>query len=204
MGAEDSVTRWIEGVKTGDDDAAQALWDRYFQRMVGLARKQLGSVPRRMADEEDVALSAFASFCRAAQRGRFPSLKDRDSLWRLLMSITARKSIDQRRYHASQVHGGGKIKGESAFAGVSEEGDEPGIAQVIGDSPTPEFAAMLAEEFERRLDALKENEHCATVACLKMEGYTHQEIADKLDCSISTVERCVRLIRKKWSRELER
>ena len=59
-----SVTRWIGQLQTGDPAAAQLLWDRYFRRMVGLARKKLEGAKRGAADEEDVALSAFDSFCR--------------------------------------------------------------------------------------------------------------------------------------------
>ena len=47
--------------------------------------------PRRASDEEDVALSAFQSFYQGIARGRFPQLEDRDNLWRLLITITARK-----------------------------------------------------------------------------------------------------------------
>ena len=56
MTPEGSVTRWIEQLKTGDPLAAQKLWERYFQRLVGLARKKLLDAPRQAADEEDVAL----------------------------------------------------------------------------------------------------------------------------------------------------
>ena len=69
MRADASVTQWIGRLKAGDPDAAQKLWERYFRRLVGLARKKLRAAPRRAADEEDVALSAFDSFCRAAGQG---------------------------------------------------------------------------------------------------------------------------------------
>src|SRR5262245_60587 len=102
-----SVTQWIDRLKAGDPDAAQKLWERYFRRLVGLARKKLRSAPRRAADEEDVALSAFDSFCRNAEQGRFPQLLDRDSLWRLLVVFTARKSAHLRRDEGRQKRGGG-------------------------------------------------------------------------------------------------
>jgi DNA-directed RNA polymerase specialized sigma24 family protein len=57
MRPEASVTQWLDRLKAGDPDAAQKLWERYFGRLVGLARKKLRAVPRRAADEEDVALS---------------------------------------------------------------------------------------------------------------------------------------------------
>ena len=66
------MTRWISALKQGDQAAASGLWASYFRRLVGLARARLRDVPRRIADEEDVALSAFDSFCRRAQDGPFP------------------------------------------------------------------------------------------------------------------------------------
>ena len=91
MSSEGSVTGWIDRLKGGDPAAAQRLWQSYFRRLVGLARHKLQGAPRRAADEEDVALSAFDSFCRGAEQGRFPQLHDRDNLWRLLVCITDRK-----------------------------------------------------------------------------------------------------------------
>src|SRR5262249_10517796 len=106
MSADGSVTRWLGQLRTGDPAAAQQLWERYFRRLVGLARKKLQGTPRRAADEEDVALSAFDSFCRNAERGRFPRLADRDSLWRLLMLMTARKAAHLLRDQGRQKRGG--------------------------------------------------------------------------------------------------
>jgi hypothetical protein len=87
-----SVTQLIMGVKTGDEEAVRALLGRYFHRLVGLARKRMQGTPRVATDEEDVALHAFDSFCRAAEQQRFPDLNDRNSLWRLLATITFRKA----------------------------------------------------------------------------------------------------------------
>jgi hypothetical protein len=88
-----SVTRWIANLKNGEDSAPQRLWERYFARMVELARTRLRAGGRKdvASDEEAAALSAFDSFCEGVARGRFPQLSDRDDLWRLLVVITARK-----------------------------------------------------------------------------------------------------------------
>ena len=94
MRPEASVTQWIERLKAGDPGAAQKLWERYFRRLVGLARQKLRAAPRRAADEEDVALSAFDSFCRGAGQDCFPRLHDRLDLWQLLVLLTARKASD--------------------------------------------------------------------------------------------------------------
>ena len=99
---EGSITAWLAQLADGDRQAAEQLWRRYFHRLVGLARNKLRGAPRRVADEEDVALSAFDSFLRGAEQGRFPDLADREGLWALLQTITARKAFhlvrDQQRH----------------------------------------------------------------------------------------------------------
>jgi hypothetical protein len=96
-----SVTIWLNQLKV-DPAAAKPLWDRYFTRLVGLARARLRAVPRGAADEEDVALSAFDSFCKAAAEGRFPRLDDRDDLWQVLFVLTTRKAIGLVRHVTRQ------------------------------------------------------------------------------------------------------
>jgi hypothetical protein len=83
---------------------------------VPLARAKLQGLPRRAADAEDVALSAFASFCRGAEAGRFPQLAGGDDLWPLLVVITARKALKCLEREHCQKRGGGKVRGESAWA----------------------------------------------------------------------------------------
>src|SRR5689334_15784627 len=56
----DSVTHLIGRARAGDEGAAQKLCDLYFERLAGLARKQLPRGERRVADEEDIANIALA------------------------------------------------------------------------------------------------------------------------------------------------
>jgi hypothetical protein len=98
MRPADSVTVWIHQLRAGNPAAAQKLWEGYFHRLVGLARAKLRTLPRRGADEEDVALSAFDSFFQGAAQGRFPRLDDRNDLWQVLFLITERKAIDLIRH----------------------------------------------------------------------------------------------------------
>jgi DNA-directed RNA polymerase specialized sigma24 family protein len=194
MSSEGSVTDWIGRLQAGDQTAAQPLWERYFRRLVGLARRQLQGALRGSADEEDVALSAFASFCRAALEGRFPRLADRDDLWRLLFALTLRKAHDLVRDQCRQKRGG------SALLGPPHNPEEASPEKVLDREPTPEFAAQVAEECQRLLCRLDDAE-LRSVALWKMEGYTNEEIAQKLGRSDRTVERKLRLIRKAWEEE---
>ena len=198
--AEGSVTGWIGDLKNGEPDAAGRLWQRYFAGLVRLARKKLEAVPRAAAveDEEDAALSAFHSLCAGAAAGRFDRLKDRDGLWRLLVVITMRKVCDQIRRQRKLKRGGGRVVAEAALAGLDP--DSPGgFEQFIGREPAPEFVAMLAEEFQARLGSLPD-ESLRQVALWKLEGYSSDEIADRLGCVSRTVERKLDLIRKAWRR----
>ena len=110
-----SVSQWIEGLRAGDEVAAAKLWQRYYRRLVGLACKKLGSAPRRAADEEDVVLSAFQSFCQRVGNNQFPDLRDRHNLWHLIVRITERKAYDQLRAQRRKKRGSGLVAGESAL-----------------------------------------------------------------------------------------
>jgi DNA-directed RNA polymerase specialized sigma24 family protein len=177
MASKGSVTGWLDQLKAGDPLAAQRLWERYFRRLVGLARKKLQGARRGAADEEDVALSAFDSFCRGAEQGRFPRLEDRDNLWRLLMLLTARKAWHLARDEGRPKRGGPATPGADTPASGE---DEPGLGQVLSREPTPEFAAQLAEGYQLLLGRLGDRE-LEAVAVWKLEGYTNAEIAGKLD-----------------------
>src|SRR5262249_1376561 len=125
-----SVTALIERLEAGDHDAAQPLWERYYPRLVRLAPARLRGAPRRVADEQDVALSAFDSFCRGVEQGRFPQLKDRDGLWALLVLITVRKAADLTRYNRRERRGGGQVRGDSALEAHDGERAGGGFAQI--------------------------------------------------------------------------
>jgi DNA-directed RNA polymerase specialized sigma24 family protein len=192
-----SVTRWIAEMKDGQTVAVQPLWGRYFARMVELARVRLRSSRHKDAgsDEEDVALSAFDSLCAGLARGRFPNLADRDDLWRLLVVITTRKVQAQVRRQLRQKRGGGHVRPASDLAGSASDSDDDVLAQAVGAEPTPEFAAMVAEEYRRLLDRL-DDDVLRKVAILRMEGYTSDEIGSQLGCARRTVARQLALIRR--------
>jgi DNA-directed RNA polymerase specialized sigma24 family protein len=193
-----SVTRWIGDLQAGGDSAAQHLWERYFHRLVHLARSRLRATRRAGAveDEEDAALSAFDSFCRGAAAGRFPQLADRDGLWRLLVVMTLRKVMAQAARQAARKRGGGRIVGESAIIG-GDAAEAGGLEQVAGDEPSPELAALVVDEYRRLRDRLV-GEALRQVLDLRLQGYTREEIAERLGCAERTVRRKLELIREAW------
>ena len=188
-----SVTHWIERVKDGTEGAAQQeLWDRYFSRLVALARQQMNDLPPHIRDDENLALSALNTFFVRVQRGCFPQLHDRSDLWALLAKITVRKSIDQRRYIQAQKRGLDRMQGDSVF-----HQNPMGIVE-IRDEPTPDMLAAVNEKCQQLMSALPDD--LRQVAQMKLEGYTHREIAEKLGRVERTVERKLEVIRRTWCR----
>ena len=201
MSADDqgSITFWLRGLQAGDHTAAQPLWERYFDRLVRLARARLRLLRNASAaaDEEDAALSAFESFCLGVDRGRYPDLADRDDLWRLLVVIAARKVLTQSRRDQRQKRGGGFVVAETDLPPAGSREECHLLDQVIGPEPTPEFAAILAEDYRRLIDDLGDDD-LRRVAVWRMEGYTGDEIAARLGCARRTVARRLDLIRATW------
>lgn len=189
----------LSALRRGEDDAARVLWERFFERMVRFARARLGDGDRRDVDEEDVALSAFDSFCRAAREGRCEELDKPDGLWRLLLRMTERKCIDRHRHRTRLKRGGGNVRGESVFGGPGQGG---GIGDVVDLEPTAESEALCAVQLRSRLDGLKP-EH-REVAIARLEGDGIAEIAERLGVAQRTVERRLEYIRAKWAKDLRR
>jgi DNA-directed RNA polymerase specialized sigma24 family protein len=190
MSAEGSISRWLDGLRAGDHQAAAGLWQCYFDRLVAVARGRLRDAPRGAADEEDVALSAFDSLCRGVAAGRFPQLLDRDGLWRLLVVVTARKAARLKRDAGRQKRGGKQTAGDA----------EIDLEQLLDAGPTPAFAAEMAEESQRLLERLGDAE-LRSVALWKLEGYGNEEIAARLGCGLRSVGRKLRVIRALWAEE---
>jgi DNA-directed RNA polymerase specialized sigma24 family protein len=140
-----------------------------------------------------VALSAFDSFCRAAQRGRFTHLDDRNDLWHVLLKITLCNGCVLANHERRASRGAGKVRTISDLADF-------GADSIVGSEPSPELAAQIADEC-RRLMGLLHDESLRAVALWKMEGYTNEEIAAKLGCARFTVDRKLSAIRRIWEPE---
>ena len=197
-----SITIWLRQLKEGDPGAAEPIWNAYFAKLVSVARGRLKSFPRAAADEEDVALSAFRTFCERVDAGAFPQLDDRADLWRVLFVITTRKATGLIRRETAVKRGGGHVVQAGSLDGAGDF-EKGGLEQFGSGEPTPEHAAAMVDECRRLLARLGDGE-LSRLAIWKMEGFTSAEIAVKMGRSIPTVERKLALIRTKWERELPR
>lgn len=183
MPSPGSVTCWLEGLRLGDEAAAQQLWEGYYSRLVGMARKKLRGVRPRGADEEDVALSAFNSLCAGAEKGRFPRLNDRHDLWQVLVMIAARKAANLIRHEMAG-------KRDTAL-----DASVP-LSAIVGSEPSPSLVVQITSDFRQLFEQLDDEKR--RYAMLKMDGLTNPQIAQRTGKSLATVERKLALIRRIW------
>jgi DNA-directed RNA polymerase specialized sigma24 family protein len=196
MSSDFSVTTLLK--RLPDESAARRLYQQFVTQVVEIASKKLGTSPRRMSDGEDVAQTVFAAFFRGVREGRFVDLNDRHDLWQVLFMLTERKAVDARRRHFSLKRGGGRVLGESAFTRLCDSGDlAQGLAAFPAPEPDAQFALAAAENVQRLLALLPDDE-LRRICVWKMEGFTNQQIAEKVGRVTRTVENKLRLIRKCW------
>jgi RNA polymerase sigma factor (sigma-70 family) len=197
----DSISEWLRRLKGGEVAAAQNLWDRYSEELLRVAKQRLGTSPRGIGDEEDVALSVFGSIFRGAAEGRFDHISTRDELWWLLLTITKRKTVDHiRRESAQKRHHHPDQSGQPPRA-IRPDSAQISLNDLVSSSPTPDFLVALEEQYLRLLDKLR-NDQLREIVVLRIEGYTVAEIAQKMNIGLRAVERKLQLIRAKWKREL--
>jgi len=195
MSSDDSVSVWIAQLRRGDRTVVQRLWQRYYHRVVHLARKQLSGQARPAADEEDAAQSALHSFFERAEKDQFAQLVDRNDLWQILAVVTRRKVINLKKREGALKRPGGHPVEDGSMA-------EQMFAGLPGREPDPEVLAHANEEY-RRLLARLGSQQLEDIALWKMEGYTNHEIAISIGRSTATVERKLALIRDRWKDEVD-
>ena len=180
-----STDTWIGRLKAGDSGAAERLWRHYHRQLVKVACQRLNGSAKIVADEEDVVVSAFNSFFRALRENRTPRLQSDDEIWRLLVTLTARKAIKQIRYESRYKRQGNRQQ---------YDGEVPTVDDILSTEPSAEFVVAVAEEYRKLNDHLVDDE-MRLIALRKMEGYSSAEIAQELNTNLRTVQRRIAVIR---------
>lgn len=195
------MTGWLRRIGQGDQDAALQLWRRYAAPLERLARSRYSGALNAVANEEDLVQSVFHALWTGAAEGQWDTVQNRDELWWLLLAITRNKAVKRRTYNARLKRSDvpRSLSGQDTHShDLSTSQDAQNIA---GDSPPPELILMLQEEQERLLASLRDDV-LRSIAVWKLDGYTHEEIAGKLNVTPRTVVRKLNLIRETWSEEL--
>lgn len=192
-----TLTGFFLRLQAGEQSAARGLWEHFCPRLTGLAQRVFRERPDRFPEAEEAALSAFASFCTAAQQGRIDGDVDRASLWRLLKTFTVRKVAGQIERDATARRGGGRVVPESVWAGNTDNAG--GLDAAFGNIPSQDFD-LNCEELLARLG----EPELKTIALAKLMGYTNRDLAQRFDCTERRIERKLHAIRLVWESEIPR
>ena len=165
------VTQLFADLESNRSAAQQAVFDEYYQRMLGLVKKNIRGRLSRRLDASDVAMSAFRSFFRHAKDGDF-NCEKRPQLWKLLATITINKLRNRVRYH------------KAARRSISEEVDEAS-PQLI--EPAAQDLAIVNEEIEQTFAKLKP--YHREIAERIFAGQPYSLIAAETQRSTRTVSR---------------
>ena len=185
---DDEWQQLIEGVRAGDERACQQFWDQYSPLIDRVAGRHLSPAVRRRVGPETVVLSACRTFFRRAQQGEF-QLTDAGSLWRLLCAITVNKVREKTRFHLRQKRG------------LQAEGPPGDELELPAHEPTPAEIVEFDEQLQQLFSRFDEDER--RTLDLKLQQYTHDEIAQRLGCSERTVRRMVKRIGEHLRRMLD-
>lgn len=179
----DLMARW----QSGDQAAAQELFQRYAQRLRALAQSRLSGRLAGRIDPEDVVQSAYRSFFTGARDDRY-ALRRSGDLWRLLAAITLHKL-----HHQVEHHKAGKR------AASRERRSLPAWASVPDREPTPAEAMALADTLEQVFRDLGPLQRRMTE--LRLQGWAIEEIADDVQRSERTVRRVLEQVKDRLRQE---
>lgn len=180
-----TFTNFATRLLAREDAAASELLERYSQRIIRIAGRQLGGRLAAKVDPEDVLQSVLRTFYRRLGAGEV-ELRDWASLSGLLSLLTLRKCQRQAERFATA---GRDLKRE-----VSLSAGATGSAIVIPDrEPTPDEVATFTELVEKMLDRSTERDR--RITGLLFAGNAVEDIAAEVGCSRRTVYRTIAWIR---------
>lgn len=191
-----SSVRWLlDGLRANDSQAHCAAWNRYFAELARLARRRLerAGAERRIADEDDIVVSVFDSLFERMKGGQFGQISDELGLWKLLLTLTQRKVLNQGRMQRAQKRGGAQVRGDSVFA-ATPGAPRTGLDQVAFVEPTNAEADAFIASIRECLEGV--DGELSQIGELRLCGFTNEEIAARLCCSLATVERRLKLLRR--------
>ncbi len=175
----------VRQIQQGSDQAATLLYEKYAVRLKKLADRQMSTEVRRVNEPEDIVQSAFRSLFRGVNSGCFDAPEGR-SLWSLLTVIAihkvCRKATRDRNVSAVSLNG--------------ENSDAPEVFDFPDGLSPEQFEASLREAIE----GLRPGEQ--SIVQLRVQGFTVEEISDRLQMSCRTIERTLQRIREKLADEL--
>ena len=179
----------------GDPTAAEAIFARYANRLLALARSRLSPKLARRVDADDVVQSTYRSFFVRARGGEFVAGRDGD-LWALLATITLHKLGRQSQRH------------QAAKRSLQREVSVPcgaidSLANLADREPSPADVVAAVEELHWLMSQFDPIQRKALQ--LRLQELTTEEIATTIGRSERTIRRWLlearELLAARWTRQ---
>ena len=170
-------------LRTGDEKAAQQVFDTYVGNLLQLARKRISQRLARRVDPEDIVQSVFRTFFRRVKEGQL-LIAEEDDLGKLLTRITVRKALRQAARHTA------------AKRDCMREGDADAplaLAELPAGEPSPEIVVAFLDLLEHFFAALRPQDR--QILEMRLDNYGTLEIARILGTSDRHVRRVLEHIR---------
>jgi hypothetical protein len=179
-----------------DPAYVEQLWSEFYPRMKLAVIGRVRAIQRPVANESEIALSAFNSFIEHAREGKFPNLADQDDMWRLVKRFAIRKTNDTRKILRAQKRGGGDvIVGQSDFS--DESGIYRGINAAADKQTDPSTSIEVADLLNTMLQRLPDDQH-RDIILLKLQGASIATIAECMETSTRSIQRILKKIEENW------
>jgi RNA polymerase sigma-70 factor (ECF subfamily) len=175
----------IRRLRSGDDEAAREVFDRYAARLLLLSRRRIGQRMNSRVDPEDVVQSVFRTFFARVKNDQF-DIAAKDDLFKLLVRITAHKTLRQIAHHRAAKR---DPKQETP---QGDDGHEM-LMQVMADEPTPESIVTFMDQLEHFLSQLAPEDR--QILELRLQGFSTEEIAKQLGSYDRKIRRVLERIR---------
>jgi RNA polymerase sigma-70 factor (ECF subfamily) len=176
MSDAQDVVELVEQLKSGNQDAAREIYQRYAQRLCYQIEHRIGRHLQGRLEAGDVLQSAFRTFFRRTANGEY-HIDYNSDLWNLLLTITLNKVRGQAEFHCARK----RDPRLEMRIGLHVFPDD------IGGNPSEAEAIALDDELETLLSKLECTD--AEIVRLRLAGYTGAEIAARVKCSRVTVWR---------------
>ncbi|SFH06529.1 RNA polymerase, sigma-24 subunit, RpoE [Desulfotomaculum arcticum] len=167
----DNVKLLVTKSQKGDTRSFEQLVTMYQDKIFALSYQLTGNY----ADAQDLAQNVFIKAYRA-----LPGFRNEADFGTWLHRITVNLSINEKRKKKPEVYLDSPVQ--------TGEGEMPRM--VASDIESPE-EAFEKKEFSSMVHAALwklSEEHRAVLVLREMQGYSYEEIAQMLDCTLGTVK----------------
>ncbi len=172
----DADTALMLRVKQGDKAAFRMLVERYQQPVIGMIYRAIGDA----WEAEDLAQRVFVRVYQSAQRYQ-PRAKFSTWLFTIVHNLVRNEYRRRGRHRLESLE-----HVQEVDAGAERGGWQP-VDQATPDPSTAAAERELQYKIRAAIEQLPAAQRTAVILC-RYEGWTYEEIAEVLGCSVGAVK----------------